>query len=300
MGTSVVGLKESDLVISVVQNNLQRNVVVVDVNKPALEFFMLDDKSSVVSKPLHSVLDPKTWQMIDDYIEYSDDGRDLEDVVSKIRYFAFLNRNMQPVQVKAKVFRTSSDKNAINYEILIRDVSISQKLNAFRKSVLGPSYRHKIDDTLGILDPKSTGTEISTVLDFSRRYSIDVVLAMASLDTATSRTYDLTDDVYKAFSDAISANLRYTDVVGYAGNKVFAFILLGCKGTSAYSAVSRIHNRASSAVSACSQGAQVFMGYSYTNGTHRKTLVHDTYAALTTACKGSISHIECADSQDHH
>ena len=279
MNDAMISHRSDDAVISVQQDNAQRSVVILGANSKALELLGVDREDELLKASLYSLLDPRTRDTISSYLEYSDEGTDLSDVVSKMREFVLLDRQNNAIRVQPKVFRTTSQKGSLNYTILIRDTSITQKLDAFRKEKLPEGSKYSIDSNLGILDEPSTNVEVSIVLDFARKFSVDIVLSIVALDQKHSNSNEK-NEVIRALSDALSANIRYTDILGHLSENKFIFVLLGCNSSHARAAISRIHGGVSEKLSLLSPSATVSFAYSATPPT--------TYSALLTNLEQSL------------
>ena len=279
MNDAIISHRSDDAVISVQQDNAQRSVVVLGANDRALELLGVDSEKTLFNASLYSLLDTKTRDTISSYLEYSDEGTDLSDVVSKMREFVLLDRQSRAIHVQPKIFRTTSQRGYLNYTILIRDTSITQKLDAFRKEKLPEGYRYSIDSNLGILDEPSTNVEVSIVLDFARKFSVDIVLSIVALDQKYSNSSE-ESGALRALADALSANIRYTDILGHLGENKLLFILLGCNNSHASAAISRIHGRVSEKLSQLSPPATVSFVYSKTPQT--------TYSGLLANLKQSL------------
>ncbi len=67
------------------------------------------------------------------YLEYTENGHDLLDILPKVIDFSLTDAKGEDIRTKVKVFRTAQfASNKINYELLIRDISLSHKLRMFR------------------------------------------------------------------------------------------------------------------------------------------------------------------------
>lgn len=82
---------------------------------------------------------------------------------------------------------------------------------------------------------------------------------------------------------ALSANMRYTDIVGYLGNNQFMFVLLGCSKADAHVAVSRIHARVSERLAQYSPDATISFGYANICGAEYNSLLANLQQALLLA-----------------
>ena len=256
MNHFVVARRSNDSVISVQQNNNLQSLMISNINKSA-ETLLEYNAHELANKPLATILHENVMDNINSYLEYTDYGTDLFDILSKTSNFSLIGKNNNVISVNSKVFRTATfNKNVINYEILIRDSSISQKLDLFRKLVLS-NTKYNTHPVFNIMDEESTIKEINMILDFIHRNNLRAVIGITqidpphnnlNIDTLTQNTIDL---LYK--------NIRENDITAYAGNHKVIFILLGCKSEDANSAVSRLHRNINNTLQYCS--TKISIGY---------------------------------------
>ena len=238
MNHFVVARRCDDSVISVQQNNTLQSLTISNINKPA-EILLEYNTHELSNKSLSTILNKNVVETISSYLEYTDDGTDLFDVLSKTSNFSLIGKNNNIIAVKPKVFRTTTfDKNVINYEILIRDVSISQKLDIFRQHTLG-NTKYNTHTTFNIIDEISTVTEIKIVLDFLNRHNLRAVIGIIQLDPPHN-SFTI-ENLTKNTIDLLHKNIRESDIVTYAGDHKIICILLGCKSEDACSVISRLH-----------------------------------------------------------
>ncbi|MGN7618620.1 MAG: GGDEF domain-containing protein [Ehrlichia sp.] len=238
MNHFVVARRADDSVISVQQDNTLQSLTISNINKPA-ETLLEYSADELLSKSLLAILNKNVTESINSYLEYTDDGADLFDVLSKISNFSLVGKNNNVIAVKPKVFRTATcNKNIINYEILIRDTSISQKLDTFRKHVLG-NTKYSIHPVFNIIDETSTNIEIKVVLDFLNKNDLRAVMCMIQVDPPHNNSS--IEALTKNTIDLLHKNIRDSDITGYTGDYKVVCILLGCKSEHAYSAISRLH-----------------------------------------------------------
>ena len=254
MNHFVVARRSDDSVISVQQNNTLQSLTISNINKSA-EILLEYNTHELSNKPLLTILNKNVAENISSYLEYTDDGTDLFDVLSKTSNFSLIGKNNNIIAVKPKVFRTATfDQNVINYEILIRDISISQKLDIFRQHVLG-NTKYNTHSTFNIIDEASTNTEIKIVLDFLHRNNSRAVIGMIQLDPPHN---SLTiETLTKNIIDLLHKNIRESDIITYAGDYKIICILLGCKSEDACSAISRLHRNINHNLQYCHAKASI-------------------------------------------
>jgi len=101
------------------------------------------------------------------YLEYAEDGYDLLDILPKVIGFSLIDSKGEDIKTKVKVFRTMQFTNdKINYELLIRDISLLHRLGIFRDEYLmGKKYKnHNLFD---IPDNESSILELRTISSFA-------------------------------------------------------------------------------------------------------------------------------------
>jgi hypothetical protein len=108
------------------------------------------------------------------YLEYAEDGYDLLDVLPKVIGFSLIDAKGEDIKTKVKVFRTMQFTNdKINYELLIRDISLLHKLGTFRDEYLmGKKYKnHNLFD---IPDNESSILELRAISSFALQHQISM------------------------------------------------------------------------------------------------------------------------------
>ncbi|KJV69120.1 hypothetical protein [Candidatus Neoehrlichia procyonis] len=234
---SIIARRLSDAVISIKQDNNLHTLSISNINRSATNLLGYH-KDDILEYPLRSILSYEVVETIDSYLEYIQDGVDLADIISKIRNFSFIHKNKQIINVHPKIFRTLSNRNIINYELLIRDTSITQQLNFFRKKLL-VNDKYTMDQDFDVLDVISTTKEIQVISEFVKKNNIESIIGIVSLNINHNNTRTM--QLSKVLLDTLHTNIRYSDIIGYMGNYKFVFVLLGCSDKDAPSAVARIH-----------------------------------------------------------
>ncbi|QXK91749.1 GGDEF domain-containing protein [Neoehrlichia mikurensis] len=234
---SVIARRSSDAVISIKQDNNQHTISIFNINNSVTNLLGYN-KDDILEHPLNSILTYETADIINNYLEYTPDGIDLTDIISKIKNFSFINKNQEIINVQPKIFRILSNNNIINYELLIRNISITQQLNLFRKKQLINDV-YTIDQNFGVLDVNSTTQEIQIISEFIKQNNLESIIGIISLDLKHDNEHII--KLSKVLVDTLHINIRYSDIIGYMGNYKFIFVLLGCSNKDAQSAISRIH-----------------------------------------------------------
>ncbi|WP_246168527.1 hypothetical protein [Wolbachia endosymbiont of Ctenocephalides felis wCfeT] len=133
MEESITARRKDDAVISVCQDNEKKTLLILGLNQVASDLLKYE-KESLLNRPLVDILNVRVADSIKDSLDYTEDGYDLLDILHKVIDFSLIDAKWQIIRVKVKVFRTTQFvSNKINYELLIRDISLFYKLGIFRR-----------------------------------------------------------------------------------------------------------------------------------------------------------------------
>ncbi|WP_223158760.1 PAS domain-containing protein [Wolbachia endosymbiont of Pentalonia nigronervosa] len=239
MNKFLTSRRRDDAIVSVCQDNEQRTVLILSVNQAA-ENLLQYKKEDLLSKPLVKILSTRVADSISDYLDYTENGRDLFDILPKIINFSLIDSKGKDIQVKVKVFRTMQfTSNKINYELLIRDISLFHKLRIFRDNYLA-GRRYENHDLFGILNHDSTMLELHVMLDFAFQHQINVVVGMIGVDkksfskfacdeqSSEIKLFNIyeTDSALKVTIEHFYRNCRSDDFIGYINDNKALFIII--------------------------------------------------------------------------
>ncbi|OEY86589.1 hypothetical protein BIY23_03470 [Wolbachia pipientis] len=224
MGDFLTANRKNDAVVSVCQDN-EHNTILISALNSAAERLLKYKKEALLNKPLTNILSTLVVDHIKHNLEYTESGHDLLDVLSRIINFSLIDSTGKSFYAKIKVFRTLQlTPNKINYELLIRDISMSHKLRVFRTEYL-KGTRHKNHNLFGILNHDSTVLELQIVLNFALKHQMNLIIGMIGLEEANST---LTIETLKVIIEHFYKNCRADDLIGYTCENKILFILLDC------------------------------------------------------------------------
>ena len=222
MSNFLTARRKNDAVVSVCQNNEQKNVFILTLNQPA-EILLKYQKEDLLNKPLTNILNARTIDIINHYLDYTENGKTLLDVLPKIIDFSLINSRGENIPVKIKVFHVAqpSDRSKIYYELLIRDISLFYKLQILRNEYLS-GKKYKSHDLFDIPDNNSTILELHIVINFAFQNKISIVVSMMDLghNSTQEKTKIIIEEFYK--------NSRNDDFIGYIDDNKILFILIDC------------------------------------------------------------------------
>lgn len=236
--------RKDDAVISVCQDNKEKTVLISSLNQVASQLLKYEE-GSLLNKPLTDIVNTKTAESIKDYLEYAEDGQDLYDVLGKVISFALVDSKGQRIMTKVKPFRTAQyAKHKINYELLIRDVSVHHRLGIFRNENLkGEKYTYH--DSFNIVDSRSTILELCIVLNFALKYKINAAIGIIRLNSE-HQINDSKCEINSALKVVIEhfyKNCRSDDFLGHIDKNKVLFILFNCSIKDTPKVIKRIRSR---------------------------------------------------------
>jgi hypothetical protein len=264
MNNFLTSRRRDDAIVSVCQDNEQRTVLILSLNQVA-ENLLQYKKEDLLNKPLVKILSTRVADSISDYLDYTENGRDLFDILPKIINFSLIDSKGKDIQVKVKVFRTVQfTRDKINYELLIRDISLFHKLRIFRDNYLA-GRKYENHNLFGILNNDSTMLELHVMLNFAFQHQINIVVGMIGVDKRSfskfacdkqssesdifeksSATNEIelfniyeTDSALKVTIEHFYRNCRSDDFIGYINDNKALFIIIA-NDTSKL--VNRIHS----------------------------------------------------------
>ncbi len=136
MDDFITARRKDDAVVSVCQDNKKKNVLILGLNQTARNLLKYEE-GNLLNKPLINILSARAADDMKNYLEYIENGHDLLDVLPKVIGSSLTDAKGEEIKTKVKVFRTTQfASNKINYELLIRDISLSHKLGIFRDEYL--------------------------------------------------------------------------------------------------------------------------------------------------------------------
>ncbi|WCR58042.1 hypothetical protein [Wolbachia endosymbiont of Ctenocephalides felis wCfeJ] len=233
----ITARRKDDAVISVCQDNRRKTLSILGLNQAAKDLLKYENES-LLNKPLISVLSARAADDVRDYLEYTEDGQDLLDILPKVIGFSLVDAKGEDIRTRVKVFRTMQfTNNKINYELLIRDISLFHKLKMFRdKYLMGKKYKNH--DLFNIPDNESSILELRVVLNFALQHQINVTVGIIGFDSH----FDKINDALKTVIEHFHKNCRSDDFLGYINKNKMLFILINCDAKSTPKVINRIYS----------------------------------------------------------
>ncbi|AHX11084.1 hypothetical protein NHE_0114 [Neorickettsia helminthoeca str. Oregon] len=225
-----IARRKSDLVISIVQDNNDKTVMISDANE-ALLSLLFYTSSELKGRPFFDILEQKDRDRILEHLEYEEYGIDIESILTRLRELSLKSKHGANIPVKIKIFPSSSaSSREKRYQILAREYGCIDHLADFRRSC--DHFEYSINDTLRIMDSQSTEAEIVLLSRFCKQYRQNCVVGFIQLSDS-SRTSML------QVIEILKKSIRSTDQIGAIGRVIVVFII-GCEPQIADRPMSRI------------------------------------------------------------
>ncbi|WP_341808772.1 hypothetical protein [Wolbachia endosymbiont (group E) of Neria commutata] len=236
MNDFITARRKDDAVISICQDNEKKTVLILGLNQAAMDLLKYESEK-LLNKPLVDILSARAANNMKNYLDYTENGHDLLDILPKVIDFSLIDAKGENVKTKVKVFRTTQfTSNKINYELLVRDISFSYKLGIFRDKYL-MSKKYKNHDSLDIPDNESTILELCIVLNFAFQHQINAAIGVIGLNSDCE-----TNDALKVVIEHFYKNCRNDDFLGYINESKMLFILVNCNTNDTPKIINRIHS----------------------------------------------------------
>lgn len=245
MDVTISAKRKNDAVITVCQNNQDRQLVIEGMNRAA-EKLTGYRQLELIDKSLQKLLPEQVNDLLDGYLDYGDMGSDLATVLRRVRDFHVLNRNGEEVPVSLKVFyMLAAEGSKLKFELLMRNVTLLQKLEEL-KSQVAARYQGQGD----IYDANTGLLKESAIIDclnhshrFLNDYMLEVsfgIIGIDGLDKIASKNQVTVEEILRQLGEKLGKTFRTDDIVGCLDHTYICAILFDCSAEDAQKAFARV------------------------------------------------------------
>ncbi len=98
-------------------------MLILGLNQAARNLLKYEE-GNLLNKPLINISSARAADDMKNYLEYTENGHDLLDILPKVIDFSLTDAKEEDIRTKVKVFRTAQfANNKTNYELLICDIN---------------------------------------------------------------------------------------------------------------------------------------------------------------------------------
>jgi diguanylate cyclase (GGDEF)-like protein/PAS domain S-box-containing protein len=235
--------RRTDAVLTIVQNNSEKTLLILEANDKA-ENLLGIPANELQTKDLRMLVAAPIKEAIDDFLEFEDFAPDLADVVSKLREFTCINQEGIKVPFECKIHRVSGDMGSAVFELILRDLTIRQSLEATRQTTGALKGYEIIDSSSGLPNYDSFMKDLEMVRFYMNRDQIYATLAVLEVDNyyEVQQQYgqEAADKLVYAIANRCKNNLRGEDCVGRISPSQLGILLVEANGSSAAIALNRL------------------------------------------------------------
>ncbi|MFV9875637.1 MAG: diguanylate cyclase [Rickettsiales endosymbiont of Dermacentor nuttalli] len=239
--------RKIDAVISVCQNNKKKILEIQNVNFAAEQLLGQYNKS-LKNHSLYEIMTPESVEKISDFLDFEDHSSDLANVLNKMRKLEIIGHNGNAISVTIKAFYSLSNNNLPIIELLIKDISLCEKIAQLKKQLqTNRSNPTMIEEDTGVMNKESFLECLSLVSEFINHNPIDTCIAMINIinyknivnNYGTKITKQFITEIVNRYNDCT----RTEDVIGSLQENSLGVILFNCSAQDAVTVATRIKHK---------------------------------------------------------
>ncbi len=222
--------RKGDITMVVTQDNAKRALTIESVDESLAQLAPVAGFSAqeVIGQSFHKILPVQINEQLEDSLDFSADGRDLSDVLSRCRNFGLLAKNGKVVRLKMRVQRdVSFDANA-RFLLVMRGEGgategVLKELASFKEF-------EAVDKVTELPSSTSFMKAAKIVQNGVQTGTMQAAVALMEIDDFRQITLDYGQTVSEGLLKEVALRCRQTfrdaDVIGYAGEGQFGVLLL--------------------------------------------------------------------------
>jgi diguanylate cyclase (GGDEF)-like protein len=239
--------RKDDAVIEVCQINSRKMIAVRQMNHKA-ESILGVKTEDILGEPLTDILADDVNEAIDDYVEFSDDGNDLGDVLGKFRKFAVKKQDGSELPLKLKIIRSEAKDRNSWFRLIMQPEAEDNDSQSFLEMLRENFKGHEqLDDSTGLPNRDSIEKNLELVQHHCNTGKLRACFAVLRVDGHEGLSDQQREAVAEAMltylADACRDNIRDHDTIGYLGGlgkERLGIILLNLSSESARAVLNRI------------------------------------------------------------
>ena len=194
----------NDAILVVTQDNKHGRLLINACNERAVKLIGYSE-AEILSLDFRELLPPEIRETVDDYLDFNEKGRGIDDVLQKVTNFRLLGSRGRHVPVKLRVLRGVSDSGHISFRVIMNDWSLVSTLQEARKeySILA--------------DKEALVRDMQQVIKHGTEYGYASSFAVISF--SDGNTY------LKRAQKMIESTKRDSDIIGLLNDNTLIYIM---------------------------------------------------------------------------
>ncbi|PIR31909.1 MAG: hypothetical protein COV36_06265 [Alphaproteobacteria bacterium CG11_big_fil_rev_8_21_14_0_20_44_7] len=219
----------NDGIIIVTQDNLAKTLKIEAANMTAIDMLGYPQEL-LIDHDLRDFLCDHAKEDIEEYIEFAQNGKNLDEVLKRTRRFRMKTHSGDVLPLRLRIIRSLSTHELPRFQLVLNDDSlienIEQNREEYRNNLRGDEI---FDAATGLIAKKSLVKDLEMVAFYSDKTGFESSIAMlkiSNLDNITAKCGDVCrKETLKHVADKIVSNKREQDIVGVYEDGVFAIVL---------------------------------------------------------------------------
>lgn len=234
--------RKDDVTLEVLQHNTDKKLTIVAADE-ALGAHLGLKADELVGAELKTVLPANINELIDNYLEYGDDGHDLGAVLSKSRKFGLLHSKGREIRFGLKIVRDVALDANPRFKLHINRLRVMESLRQ-QLGILDAQEKDIIDTTTHLPDRASFMRHLDLVCRGVREGKLQASLGLIRVDEYNTVVRNHAQEGAKALfmhlGQVCKRNLREDDLMGYVEPNRIALLLMETSGDNAKIPMNRI------------------------------------------------------------
>ncbi len=227
--------RKDDVVFLICQNNVEKVVTIKDCNRNVKSIFGYEI-ANLKEKGIETIFTQRVMELINTYLDYSDDDYNIGTILARIRKCGFVAQNGEQIDVVIKVFPVFSKRNKLFFEILVRGFSFFDQFCKFKETVINYDDYH-FHSELGVICQDAVVQEIDAIQQYHILNGGESLVGFITL-SGEEESIENMRKVVAAYRYCV----REHDMIGYAGYNKCVFLVLDCNQKYIDSILQRIDN----------------------------------------------------------
>jgi diguanylate cyclase (GGDEF)-like protein len=236
--------RSNDAVITIRQDNERRAIDIRELNDSAQEVLGYPAET-VAGRALSELLPARIRTLLDEYVEFDQDGNDVGTVLGKVQSFCVVDNGGKEHAFRLKVLRSESLDRHLYFRLILQNKASVRKDEAFRAALRDNFKGHEIlDADTGLPDRNSIAKDLELVVYYAHKEALRACLAIFDLDGAKDiirkHGKEVGHGIIKHIAMLAKQNLRLDDTIGTLAEGRVAILLMDTNLESARMVLNRL------------------------------------------------------------